>query len=107
MGGQILPMAAEPATDLPPAQVAKLRKAAQDFEAMALGEFLKPMFDTVDLSKTMFGGGAGEETWKPMLISAMAKKIAAGGGIGIAGPVFREMLRQQEGRVLPQGSSGS
>ena len=33
---------------------------AQNFEAMALGELLKPMFDTVDPSKSAFGGGAAE-----------------------------------------------
>jgi len=85
-----------PAPNLPPDQVARAQKSAQAFEAMAIGQFLAPMFNTVDLSKTLFGGGAGEETWKPMLTDEMAKHIAAAGGIGISGPVLQEMLRAQE-----------
>ncbi|QHI96482.1 hypothetical protein GT348_08985 (plasmid) [Aristophania vespae] len=34
----------------------KLKKTAQDFESVALGELLQPMFETVDTSKGMFGG---------------------------------------------------
>ncbi len=81
---------------LSPEQIAKTRKAAQDFEAMALGEMLKPMFNTVDTSKGLFGGGAGEATWKPMMVDAMAQSIANSGGIGIANSVMQEMLRIQE-----------
>src|SRR5271163_517030 len=76
--------------------VAKAWKAAQDFEAMALGQFLAPMFDTVDTSKSMFGGGDGEAAWRPMLTQEMAKNIARHGGLGLAVPVFHQMLRQQE-----------
>ena len=85
-------------TSLPPDQVQKAWKAAQDFEGMALNEFLKPMFDTVDLSASPMGGGDGEAQWKPMLIDAMAKKIAHAGGLGIAQPVFRQMIQMQEAR---------
>ena len=86
------------ATTLPAAQVQKAWKAAQDFEAMALNQFLAPMFDTVDLSKGAFGGGDGEAQWKPMLTDAVAKKIAHGNGLGIAQPVFRQMIQMQEAR---------
>lgn len=86
---------------LPPDQVAKAKQAAQTFEAMAIGQFLAPMFNTVDLSKTPFGGGQGEETWKPMLTEEIAKEITAAGGIGIAGSVLQEMLRTQERRNKP------
>ncbi len=85
-------------TNLPPAQVKKAWTAAQDFEAMALNQFLAPMFDTVDLAKGQFGGGDGEAQWKPMLIDAVAKKIAHSGGLGIAQPVFRQMIQMQEAR---------
>ncbi len=85
-------------TTLPPVQVQKAWSAAQDFEAMALNQFLAPMFDTVDLSSGPFGGGDGEQQWKPMLIDAMAKKIAHAGGLGIAQPVFRQMIQMQEAR---------
>ena len=75
---------------------AKLTQAAQDFEAMALGQLLAPMFDTVDTAHSAFGGGEAEATCKPMLIDAIAKQIAAHGGLGLAAPVFASMLRTQE-----------
>jgi flagellar protein FlgJ len=84
------------ANALTPAQIEKSKQTAQDFEAMALGEMLKPMFDTVDTSKGLFGGGIGEATWKPMMVEEMAKSIAQRGGVGIADEVMKEMLRLQE-----------
>jgi Rod binding domain-containing protein len=74
---------------------AKIWKAARDFEAMALGAFLKPMFDTVDTGKGPFGGGEAETTWKPMLVTEFAKQMAAAGGLGLAAPVHDAMLRMQ------------
>ncbi len=91
-------------SNLPPEPVArppqsvdptKVAKAAQQFEAMAIGQLLQPMFDTVDTSKGVFGGGAGEEAWKPMLVQEFAKQIAAHGGLGLAKPVYDAMLRMQ------------
>ena len=82
----------------PPANVEKLHRAAEDFAAVALGELLSPMFDTVDTSQGLFGGGAGEAAFKPMLVSEIAKQIAHAGGLGLAEPVFQQMLRMQEGR---------
>jgi Rod binding domain-containing protein len=84
------------ASTLSAEQIAKTRKAAQDFEAMALGEMLKPMFATVDTSKGRFGGGPGEAMWQPMLVEEMAKSIAKSGGIGLADSVMKELLRMQE-----------
>jgi Rod binding domain-containing protein len=74
----------------------KLHKAAEDFTAVALGEMLKPMFDTVDTSKGLFGGGPAEEQFKPMMIDEIAKQIAKQGGLGLAEPVYQQMLRLQE-----------
>lgn len=86
------------ASTLPPAQVAKLWQSAQDFEAMAIGQMLQPMFDTVDLSKSAFGGGEAESAWRPMLVDAIGKEMASNGGIGLAQPVFNAMLRVQEAK---------
>jgi flagellar protein FlgJ len=76
----------------------KLHKAAEDFTAVALNELLKPMFDTEDTSKGMFGGGEAEEQFKPMIITEIAKQIAHSGGLGLAEPVYQQMLRLQEAR---------
>ena len=85
-------------TTLAPAAIQKAWSAAQDFEAMALNEFLKPMFNTVDLSNSPMGGGSGEAQWKPMMIDAVAKQIAHSGGLGIARPVFTQMIHMQEAK---------
>jgi Rod binding domain-containing protein len=79
-----------------PADPAKLWKTARDFEAMALGEFLKPMFETVDSKKNPFSGGDAEKTWKPMMVDQIARQIAAAGGLGLAAPLHDAMLRMQE-----------
>jgi flagellar protein FlgJ len=73
-----------------------MHAAAKDFEAMALGQLLAPMFETVDMSHSKFGGGEAEGTWRPMLVDAIGKQIAAHGGLGLAAPVFAAMLRAQE-----------
>lgn len=92
-------------TKLPPQQVARIQKSAQEFEAMALGQMLAPMFETVDASKGPFGGGSGEEAWKPMMVSELGKQVAKSGGLGLARPVMEQMLRMQEAR--PDGAAGA
>ena len=102
MSAAIVPSAAPPdAASLAQPAVAKAWHAAQDFEAMALGQLLAPMFDTVDMAHGAFGGGDGEATWRPMLTQAIAKQMAAHGGIGLAVPVFQQMLKMQEATTEP------
>jgi Rod binding domain-containing protein len=88
--------ATPPTASLPAQQVQKIQKAAEDFEAMAIGQLLAPMFETVDHSKTLFGGGDGEAAWRPMMVSALAKQMAAHGGLGLARPVMQQLLQIQE-----------
>jgi peptidoglycan hydrolase FlgJ len=92
MSAHVLPAA----STLTPAQTAKLWQAAHDFEAMAIGQLLQPMFETVDTAHSTFGGGAAEATWRPMLVDAIGKQMAAHGGIGLAAPAFNAMLHAQE-----------
>jgi Rod binding domain-containing protein len=80
----------------PSADPAAIAKSAKDFEAMAIGQLLEPMFDTVDTAGGLFGGGHGEEAWKPMLVQEYAKQIEAHGGLGLAKPVYDAMIRMQE-----------
>ena len=54
------------------------------------------MFDTVDMSHSAFGGGAAEASWRPMMVDAIGKQMAAHGGLGLAVPVFNAMLHAQE-----------
>jgi len=86
------------ASMLPPAQVARIWQSARDFEAMAIGQLLQPMSETVDTAHSAFGGGEAEGAWRPMLVDAIGKQMAAAGGIGLAVPVFNAMLRAQEAK---------
>ena len=83
-------------TTLAPAQLAKIQKAASDFESMAINQLLTPIFHTVDQSKSIFGGGEGEAAWKPMMVSELAKQVASHGGFGLARPIMQQMMRLQE-----------
>ena len=74
----------------------KVMKAAKDFEAMRIGQLLQPMFDTVDQSQELFGGGAGESNFKPMLITEVAKQVESHGGFGLAQGIYGQMLKMQE-----------
>ncbi|MBL6454079.1 rod-binding protein [Belnapia sp. T6] len=76
--------------EAPPA----LRRAAQAFEAQALGQMLQPLFATLPAGR--FGGGAAEAQWQPMLVNEMAAAASrAGRGLGLGDAVLREMLRWQ------------
>ncbi len=93
-------ISAVPAAVAPTAQGSdvntKVMKAAQDFEAMTIGQLLQPMFDTVDQSQSLFGGGAGESNFKPMLVTEMAKQVESHGGFGLAEGIYQQMLKMQE-----------
>ena len=82
------------------AQTAKLKDGAQQFEAMMLGEMLKPLH---------FGSAAGEGeqddsaqgTIESFGTEAISKAIAQGGGFGIARQIIRQVNAEREAR---QGS---
>jgi Rod binding domain-containing protein len=98
----VMPRAnAAPAQARPAAQAendAKVQKSAQDFTAVALGEMLAPMFDTLDQTGGTFGGGGGEAAFRPMLVQEFAKTIARQGGFGLTEQVAKAMLALQEKR---------
>lgn len=78
-----------------PAKRAQIRKAANEFESTFVSQMLGHMFDGVEIDDT-FGGGRGEEMFRPMLIEQFGKQITQRGGLGIANQVYRELLRAQE-----------
>lgn len=74
----------------------KTHQAAVDFEGVTIGELFQPMFDTIDTSQGMFGGGAAESQFRSLQVLELGKQIANSGGIGIADTVYKQMLRMQE-----------
>ncbi len=78
-----------------PAKLAQIRKSADEFENVFVSQMLGHMFDGIGTDET-FGGGRGEEMFKPMLVEQFGKQITKRGGLGIANQVYSELLRAQE-----------
>ncbi|MFS2010565.1 rod-binding protein [Azospirillum sp. CT11-132] len=78
-----------------PAKLAQLRKSANEFESQFVSQMLSPMFEGIQTDET-FGGGRGEEMFRPMLVEQFGKQITQRGGFGIAKQVYAELLRAQE-----------
>ncbi len=76
-----------------PDEATRLRKVAEDFEAVFLFQVLKQMRNTVH-KEEMFNGGMGEEMFTEMMDEELAKKIASRGVTGIAETLFRQLSRQ-------------
>lgn len=95
-------------TQLGAAADARIWQAAHHFEAMAIGQMLKPMLTSAQMSDNFFGGGQAEKIWTPMLANAIAKQMELRGGIGLAQAVHDALLHQQEakanGRAAPRGA---
>ena len=85
------PPALVPATD---AQRKKIAATAQAFEGQLMSLMMQPMFQGLS-SDGIGGGGMGEDTYRSFLIDAIGKQVAKAGGVGIAAPVAREMLKLQ------------
>jgi peptidoglycan hydrolase FlgJ len=73
---------------------AQAEAVAQQFERMFVAEMLQPMFSGIE-TDGVFGGGQGEEVFRPMLLDQYADAVAKGGGVGIADAVLKEILRMQ------------
>jgi peptidoglycan hydrolase FlgJ len=73
---------------------AQAEAVAQQFERMFIAEMLQPMFSGIETDGP-FGGGQGEDVFRPMLLDQYADAVARGGGIGIADVVLKEILRMQ------------
>ncbi len=74
-----------------PASDNALSGSAHEFEAMAIGEFLQPMFSSVDDTNNLFGGGEAEGILKPMLVTEFAKLMEQKGGLGLEPIIAQKM----------------
>lgn len=95
MAARVLPPAPVRPEGMAPARYEKLARTARDFEAQAFGQMLQPVFATLRPGQGLFGGGSAEAQWQGLLVDAYAKVAARAGGVGLAQPVLREMLRMQ------------
>jgi len=92
--------ASTPAAKLAHAQARdpkSIDKSAEDFEAVFLSQMLESMFKGIKTDGP-FGGGHAEEMMRSFMLQEYGKVMVAGGGIGIADAVKRELLHAQEGK---------
>ncbi len=87
---------ARPSPPSPPPQPQSAQAAAKEFEAVFLGEMMKPMLEAAPPSD-QFSGGHGEEMFRGMLAEEFGKALAQRGGIGLASVVERQLVMLQEG----------
>ena len=80
-------------------QKAKLVDASQQFEAMMLGEMLKPLQfgASPDAGADESGGGAGD-TIRGIANDALGKALAQHGGVGIARSVLAQVQAEGDAR---------
>lgn len=71
-------------------------RAAEEFEAVFLGQMAQLMFGTGD-AEGAFDGGHGEEMFRGILAEKLGTAMARRGGIGLAPRVLQEILRLQGG----------
>lgn len=74
---------------------AKARAQAQDFEAVFLSAMFQNMFTGIG-DEGPLGNATGVGVWRSFLTDAYGKSLAKNGGIGLAGPVYRSLMAQQE-----------
>lgn len=86
---------------MPDARHGDLRKAAEEFEAMAIAEMLRPMFETIP-DDPMFGGGPGEKMFRSLLINEYGKAISGKGGIGLADNIHAALIEAQAAASVGQ-----
>ncbi|HEY8567087.1 MAG TPA: rod-binding protein [Beijerinckiaceae bacterium] len=79
-----------------PAQ-AKAKKTAQDFEAMFLEQSLDRVFSGTGEDGPMGENGTGGGVYRSMLVKEYASTITKSGGLGIAAPIYAELMKLQEG----------
>jgi Rod binding domain-containing protein len=83
----------------------KLKKVANDFEAVFVQQLIDAMDKTVDREDSLLGGGEAEKTFRGMLNQQMAINIAqsssTGGGFGMARNVFEQSVQLLEEPTAP------
>jgi Rod binding domain-containing protein len=73
---------------------AEVAATAEQFEATFLSAMLATMFQGAK-PEAPFHGGAGEDAFGSFMTDAMARKLARGGGVGLADSLSRELLKLQ------------
>ena len=71
-----------------------LRESARAVEAAFLSEMLKAA--GVAETRSVLGGGAGEDQFVSLLRAALADEVVANGGIGLADTIYRQLRARDD-----------
>jgi flagellar protein FlgJ len=72
--------------------VAKVKRAAQEFEAIVLGQMLKTMRQASATGPLLLGG-TSQKLYRDLMDDELAKALARKGGVGLADVLARDLLR--------------
>jgi Rod binding domain-containing protein len=78
-----------------PGKTANVEAAAKDFEAMFMAQMLQPMFSGLETDE-MFGGGAGEDVMRGLMVNEYGKSLATSGAGELSTALRAELLRLQD-----------
>jgi Rod binding domain-containing protein len=78
-----------------PSGAAKARAQAEEFEAVFLSTMFQHMFTGIG-DEGPLGNSPAVGVWRSFLTDAYGKSLAQRGGIGLAEPVYRSLMAQQE-----------
>ena len=85
-------------SEVPPAKLPATKdaaQAAQQFEALLVGEMLKSMWASVPKGQ-LLSGSHEESLYRDMLNEAIATSIAEGQGIGVKDVIFKDIKRLEK-----------
>jgi flagellar protein FlgJ len=93
--GQATQISEVPQAKLPATKDAA--QAAQQFEALLVGEMLKSMWSTVPKGQ-MLSGSHEESLYRDMLNEAISNSIAEGRGIGVKDVILKDLNKLSKGK---------
>lgn len=73
----------------------EIKAAAEDFESVFISQMVSHMFSGLE-PDPVFGGGAGEDMFRSMMIQEYGKQMAKTGGIGVSKQIQKAILDIQE-----------
>ncbi|HEY1707383.1 MAG TPA: rod-binding protein [Rhizomicrobium sp.] len=79
-------------------------KAAKDFEAVFISQFMGSMFEGVQ-TDGLFGGGQGEQMFRSLMLDQYSQQMANQGGFGIAKAVTRSLNEHQQAQQRAQAEA--
>lgn len=73
----------------------QMAQKAKEFEEVFMAQMLKPMWEGVE-TDPVFGGGAGEDVMRDLLVQEYGKAMAQADNFGLSGAVLTTMIQIQE-----------